>query len=148
VKSVKEKRNILFEQIANLTGDICATVLRLEAANHSELIKRLKVNLERYAVLSLIFGHSCRISCEDGSRLVAQTSDFVNKYNDQGEFVHLASWNKLRDEVDKLNQELNAFGMRFRVSKGRTEIMVGPLIILDQSSGGSCDKSARKRKDT
>jgi hypothetical protein len=59
VKSTNEKRDILATHIANITGDICATILRVEVANHSDLIRRLKLDLEKYAALSLLNFLSC-----------------------------------------------------------------------------------------
>ncbi|KAJ6531630.1 hypothetical protein DFH09DRAFT_1326387 [Mycena vulgaris] len=42
VKAANEKRDNLYQLVSNLTGDICATILRMEATNHSDLIGRLK----------------------------------------------------------------------------------------------------------
>jgi hypothetical protein len=44
---------VLATYIAYLTGDICATVLRMEETNHSDQIGRLKQDLEKYSALSL-----------------------------------------------------------------------------------------------
>ncbi|KAJ7759412.1 hypothetical protein DFH07DRAFT_772223 [Mycena maculata] len=52
VKSVNKKRDILSEYIADLTGNICTTVLQMEAMNQSELIGCLKPDLEKYSTLS------------------------------------------------------------------------------------------------
>ncbi|KAJ7759435.1 ankyrin repeat-containing domain protein [Mycena maculata] len=99
VKSANEKRNLLSEYIADLTGDICATVLRMEATNHSDLIGRLKQDLEKY------------------SDLITKASRFIEDYDKQGKFTHFAGRNQLGDEMVKLNQELNSFGGRFRTNR-------------------------------
>jgi hypothetical protein len=53
MRATEDKHHVLAERIADLTGDICATVLRMEETNHSNLLGRLKPDLEKYASLSL-----------------------------------------------------------------------------------------------
>ncbi|KAJ7898904.1 hypothetical protein B0H14DRAFT_3852971 [Mycena olivaceomarginata] len=98
-KDASEKRDILDAQVSNLTGDLCATVLRIEATNCPDLIGRLKLDLERYAAL------------------ITKASDFVDKYDTQGKIVRWAARNQLGEEMDTLNQELNSFGARFRTNR-------------------------------
>ncbi|KAF8184630.1 hypothetical protein K438DRAFT_1837602 [Mycena galopus ATCC 62051] len=99
VKSINEKRDVLAAHVANLTGGICATVLRMEATNYSELIGRLKLDLKKYA------------------ELIARASQFVNEYDSQGKLVRWAARSDLGGEIDKLNQELYSFGARFRTNR-------------------------------
>ncbi|KAJ6586296.1 hypothetical protein DFH09DRAFT_1274818 [Mycena vulgaris] len=49
VKDTDEKRDVLLANIAELTRDLCGTILRMEATNHVELIGRLKADIEAYA---------------------------------------------------------------------------------------------------
>lgn len=53
MKSTNEKRDVLTAHIADITGDICATALRMEATDHADLVGRLKPDLNKYAALSL-----------------------------------------------------------------------------------------------
>ncbi|KAJ6531635.1 hypothetical protein DFH09DRAFT_138077 [Mycena vulgaris] len=96
VKAANEKRDNLFELVSNLTGDICATILRMEATNHSDLIGRLKVDLEKYAAL------------------IKEASQFIKDYDNQGKLSRFAGRNQLGNKMDELNKELDSFGARFR----------------------------------
>ncbi|KAJ6548674.1 hypothetical protein B0H19DRAFT_1379043 [Mycena capillaripes] len=99
VKSANEKRDSLATQIFNLTGDICATVLRMEATNHSDLIDRLKLDLQRYAAL------------------IEKASEFIDKYDQQEKIVRWAARNQLSAGMHKLGQDLTLFGARFRTNR-------------------------------
>ncbi|KAJ7770952.1 hypothetical protein DFH07DRAFT_914759 [Mycena maculata] len=99
VKSTNEKRDALVTYIANLTGDICATILRVEVTHHSDLIRRLKLDLEKYAAI------------------ITKASLFIRKYDDQGKFVQFAGRNQLGGEIDKLNEELSSFQARFGTNR-------------------------------
>ncbi|KAJ6592306.1 hypothetical protein DFH09DRAFT_1415332 [Mycena vulgaris] len=96
MKMTNEKRDVLAAYITALSGDVCATVLQMEATNHSDLIQRLTGDLKTYA--DLIF----------------KASNIVHKYKRQGTFLHVATHKQLGGEIDKINQELTAFGARFR----------------------------------
>ncbi|KAJ6503972.1 hypothetical protein C8R45DRAFT_1186137 [Mycena sanguinolenta] len=51
-KDADEKRDLLAKRVTDITGDICATVLRMQEMNQSDQIGRLKRDLETYAVFS------------------------------------------------------------------------------------------------
>ncbi|KAJ6594427.1 hypothetical protein B0H19DRAFT_1247099 [Mycena capillaripes] len=91
-----EKRNILEAHLTNLTRDICAAVLRMQATGHSGLISRLTVDLEKYGAL------------------ITTASRFIEAYDKQWKVARVARRNKLDNKMDKLDQELNAFGARFK----------------------------------
>ncbi|KAJ7482175.1 ankyrin repeat-containing domain protein [Mycena galericulata] len=99
VRSTKEKQDTLSTTLVDLTGDICAAVLRMEEAGQSDMIGRLKSDLEKYA------------------QLITKASNFVNKFDSQGKLVRWAARNQLGGELDKLNQELDSFGARFRTNR-------------------------------
>ncbi|KAJ7779511.1 hypothetical protein DFH07DRAFT_1030384 [Mycena maculata] len=77
-------------------GDICAAVLRMEATGLSDLIGRLKPDLEKYAALSLL----------------AFMSIFEESHSAR-DVAH----SQLSGEMDQLNQELDSFGARFRTNR-------------------------------
>ncbi|KAJ6474844.1 hypothetical protein C8R45DRAFT_935372 [Mycena sanguinolenta] len=101
--SVNEKRDVLATHIADLTGDLTATVLQMKAINYLDLVGRLRGDLDQYFALSL--------------RLITKATEFVDKYDDTGKFIHWAARNQFGDEMDQLNQELNTFGDRFRTNR-------------------------------
>ncbi|KAJ6504007.1 hypothetical protein C8R45DRAFT_924327 [Mycena sanguinolenta] len=51
-KDADEKCDLLAKRVTDITGDICATVLRMQEMNHSDQIRRLKRDLETYAAFS------------------------------------------------------------------------------------------------
>ncbi|KAF7349467.1 hypothetical protein MSAN_01736900 [Mycena sanguinolenta] len=59
LKTSEENRDALARRIADLTGDICAAVLRMQETNHSDHIGRLRQDLEKYAALSCNFRACC-----------------------------------------------------------------------------------------
>ncbi|KAJ7769559.1 ankyrin repeat-containing domain protein [Mycena maculata] len=113
-KSANEKQDLLVTHITDITGDICAGVLRLEVANHSDLIQRLKTDLENYA------------------GLIGRASRFIQEYDDQGNVRRYAGRNQLGEEIDKLIQELNLFGARFRSINTRALEDIHNIVVLDR----------------
>ncbi|KAJ7863841.1 hypothetical protein B0H13DRAFT_2353952 [Mycena leptocephala] len=99
VKSANQKRDVLTTRIADLTGDLCATILRMEAIKYSDSVGRLKDDLHKYAAL------------------IKQAAGFVDEYDKQGKFVRAAARNQFGDDIDKLNQDLNTFGDHFRTNR-------------------------------
>lgn len=51
VKDTNDKRESLFVRITDISHDLCATVLRMEATNHLDLVGRLKTDIDKYAKL-------------------------------------------------------------------------------------------------
>ncbi|KAJ7788200.1 hypothetical protein B0H14DRAFT_3577622 [Mycena olivaceomarginata] len=84
MKSANDKRDVLATHIADLAGDMSATVLHMKAINYSDLLG---------------------------------ATEFVDEYDEKGKLVRWAARNQLGDEMDNLNQELNAFGDRFRTHR-------------------------------
>ncbi|KAF7341234.1 hypothetical protein MVEN_01858800 [Mycena venus] len=68
LKSANDKHGVLSAYVADLTGDICAAVLRMQETNHSDQIGRLKQDLEKYSSLSflLIFGSASLLNGRTG----------------------------------------------------------------------------------
>ncbi|KAJ6504051.1 hypothetical protein DFH09DRAFT_1440359 [Mycena vulgaris] len=100
VKDTDEKREFLLVNIAELTRDLCGTILRMEATNHVELIGRLKTDIEAYAEWAS-----------------APASRFIKEYDNQGVGKHVAARNELRSKMTALNRELDSFGARFRTNR-------------------------------
>ncbi|KAJ7768560.1 hypothetical protein B0H14DRAFT_2968386 [Mycena olivaceomarginata] len=98
VKSTNEKLDMLATHISELTGDLCATILQMEAIKYSDIVGRLESD-PRYI---------CRVE------LIEKASKFVKKYDEKNGLVRVSARNQLGNEIDKLNQELNTFGARFR----------------------------------
>ncbi|KAF7341267.1 HET-domain-containing protein [Mycena venus] len=95
LKSASDKRGVLATYIADLTGDICATVLRTEELNHSDRIGRLKQDLEKYFAL------------------IDRGSEFIKTCDQWGNLGRFANRKQLSEEMDKLTRELSSFGARF-----------------------------------
>ncbi|KAF7341135.1 Ankyrin repeat protein [Mycena venus] len=95
LNSANEERGVLAAYIADLTGDICATVLRMQETNHSDQIGRLKQDLERYFTL------------------IDRVSGFIEIYDELGRLGRFAGRRQLSEELDKFTRELNSFGARF-----------------------------------
>jgi hypothetical protein len=79
--------------------------------------------------------------------LITKATEFVDEYDEKGKLVRWAARNQLGDEMDNLNQELNAFGDRFRVRTGYLEISSALTWIVDPSLGRSYDKSEREHSN-
>ncbi|KAJ6541217.1 ankyrin repeat-containing domain protein [Mycena vulgaris] len=99
VKDADEKRDVLFTHIANLTRDLCATVLRMEAMNHVDLIGRLAPDMDAYA------------------GLLGKASDFIKEYDKQPVVIRFAARNQLGTKLGALTQELELFGARFKTNR-------------------------------
>ncbi|KAJ6538312.1 hypothetical protein DFH09DRAFT_1283392 [Mycena vulgaris] len=99
MKSTHEKRDVLAATITALSGDICATVLRMEGTKCSDLMVRLKADLEKYAAL------------------ISRASELVNKYDKQGKILRFASRKPLAGEIDEIKEELAKLGARFRSNR-------------------------------
>ncbi|KAJ6579745.1 ankyrin repeat-containing domain protein [Mycena vulgaris] len=99
MKSTREKRDVLAATITALSGDICATVLRMEGTKCSDLMVRLKADLEKYAAL------------------ISRASELVDKYDKQGKILCFASRKPLAGEIDEINEELAKVGARFRSNR-------------------------------
>ncbi|KAJ6586253.1 hypothetical protein DFH09DRAFT_1274797 [Mycena vulgaris] len=95
-KATGDKRDVLLANVAELTRDLCGTILRMEATNHVDLIGRLKMDIEA---------------------LLAKASLFIKRYDTQGVVKHLAARNELGSEILALNRELDSFGARFRTNR-------------------------------
>ncbi|KAJ7047048.1 hypothetical protein C8F04DRAFT_1227162, partial [Mycena alexandri] len=108
IQDMNEKRDVLAAHIADITGDICAPLLRVEATDsESELIRRLKADLQKYTALGFF----------SRSLLIEKASGFVLKYDGHRKIVRWAAHKQLSSEIDKLNQELNSFGARLRTNR-------------------------------
>ncbi|KAJ7079503.1 hypothetical protein C8R43DRAFT_1053075 [Mycena crocata] len=99
VRETNDKRNILVESITRITQDLCATILRMEATNHVDLIGRLKSDVETYA------------------RLLDKASRVVAEYDTRRSVVRVAARTQLGNELSTVNQELDSFGVRFRSNR-------------------------------
>ncbi|KAF7349468.1 Zinc finger, ZZ-type [Mycena sanguinolenta] len=95
VKTSEETRDALALRISELTGDICAAVLRMQETNHSDHVGRLKQDLEKYVII------------------ITHASHFVEAYGDQSKLTHFLSRNEEQAKMDKLNHDLDSFGTRF-----------------------------------
>ncbi|KAJ6538320.1 hypothetical protein DFH09DRAFT_1368955 [Mycena vulgaris] len=99
MKNTHEKRDALAATITALSGDICATVLRMEGTKCSDLMVRLKADLEKYAAL------------------ISRASELVNKYDKRGKILRFASRKPLAGEIDEIKEELAKLGARFRSNR-------------------------------
>ncbi|KAJ6465573.1 hypothetical protein DFH09DRAFT_1112657 [Mycena vulgaris] len=97
VKDTDDKRAVLLANITGLARDLCGTILRMEATNHVDLIRRLKADIEAYA--------------EWAFRSVCW---FIRQCDNQGITKHVAARNELGSEMNALNRELDSFGASFR----------------------------------
>ncbi|KAJ7628729.1 hypothetical protein FB45DRAFT_867717 [Roridomyces roridus] len=99
VKDLDDKRDGLCTFISDLTGDICAAVLRMEETHHSDLVGRLKPDLETYAAL------------------IGKASAFIAEFDKHGFFFRAVSRSQMDSKLTALNEELNSFGARFRSNR-------------------------------
>ncbi|KAF7349474.1 HET-domain-containing protein [Mycena sanguinolenta] len=95
LKTSEENRDALARRIADLTGDICAAVLRMQETNHSDHIGRLRQDLEKYAAI------------------INRASELVEAYDDQSRVAHFLRRNENHAEMDQLNRDLHLFATRF-----------------------------------
>ncbi|KAJ7079508.1 ankyrin repeat-containing domain protein [Mycena crocata] len=99
VKDTNDKRESLFIRITDISHDLCATVLRMEATNHLDLVGRLKSDIDKYA------------------KLLEKASNVVKEYSDRGVVVRVAARTQLSNELGVLERELDSFGARFRTNR-------------------------------
>ncbi|KAJ7434127.1 hypothetical protein B0H11DRAFT_2258741 [Mycena galericulata] len=99
VKATNDKRDALLAQITAITQDLCATILRMEATNHIDLIGRLKADVETY------------------TGLLEEASKFVVDYDGMGGPRRGAARNQLGNKFSELQQGLQSFGARFRTNR-------------------------------
>ncbi|KAF8143052.1 ankyrin repeat-containing domain protein [Mycena galopus ATCC 62051] len=95
LKDTEEKYDALTTRIADITGDLCATVLRMQEMNHCDRIRRLQQDLETYAAV------------------ITKASQFIEEYEDQGKYSRFAGHNQLAAQMAELDRELNSFSTRF-----------------------------------
>ncbi|KAF7333010.1 Protein kinase domain-containing protein [Mycena venus] len=99
MKNTNDKREALLAHITDITHDLCATVLRMEATKHVDVIGRLKADIETYI------------------RLLKKASTFVGEYDQRGAFVRFVARNQLGGGFSELERELDFFGTRFRANR-------------------------------
>ncbi|KAJ7118134.1 hypothetical protein C8R44DRAFT_673631, partial [Mycena epipterygia] len=99
VKDTNDKREGLLARITDLSHDLCATVLRMEATKHVDLIGRLKEDVETYA------------------KLLEKASRVVTHYANRGTIVRVAARTQLGNELSGLERDLDSFGARFRSNR-------------------------------
>ncbi|KAJ7902953.1 hypothetical protein B0H13DRAFT_1882447 [Mycena leptocephala] len=128
VKDTKDKRDSLLSRITDISHDLCAAVLRMEAANHIDLIGRLKVDIERYAKSFFLFVLFV-VSYSIPNRLLGKVSTFIKGYDQRSVGVRVAAHTQLASELDSLERELDSFGARFRVSTAKMRRPTGWWIL-------------------
>ncbi|KAJ7269755.1 ankyrin repeat-containing domain protein [Mycena rebaudengoi] len=99
VEAMDEKRDTLLCCIVSISHDLHATVLRMEAAGHVDVLTRLKPDLETYA------------------GLLEKAAAFVADYNEIGAVRRGAARNQLGGDFSTLQQDLDSFGARFRTNR-------------------------------
>ncbi|KAJ7434118.1 ankyrin repeat-containing domain protein [Mycena galericulata] len=99
VKATNDKRDALLAQITAITQDLCATILRMEATNHIDLIGRLRTDVETY------------------TRLLGEASEFVVAYEGIGHLHRGLARTQLGSKFSNLQQGLDSFGARFRTNR-------------------------------
>ncbi|KAJ7092512.1 ankyrin repeat-containing domain protein [Mycena crocata] len=97
--AANDKRDTLHTQVAEITDDLCATVLRMEATNHVALLTRLKTDVETYA------------------GLLQTASRFIAEHDNLGKVQRFAARNQLGTELNDLQQQMTSFGARFRTNR-------------------------------
>ncbi|KAJ7127852.1 ankyrin repeat-containing domain protein [Mycena epipterygia] len=99
VKDTNDKREALLAQITDISHDLCATVLRMEATNHRDLVGRLKADVETY------------------TELLEKASIFVKEYDKRSVISRGLAHTQLGNELSALKEELDSFGARFRTNR-------------------------------
>ncbi|KAJ7260217.1 ankyrin repeat-containing domain protein [Mycena rebaudengoi] len=99
IKDVDDKRDSLLGRITSITQDLCATILRMEAANHVDLLGRLKPDVEKY------------------TSLLGEASKFIVDYGGLGSIRRGLARNQLGGKFVELQQKLDLFGTRFRTNR-------------------------------
>ncbi|KAJ7458855.1 ankyrin repeat-containing domain protein [Mycena latifolia] len=110
VKDTNEKRDVLLANIADLSRDLCGTVLRMEATNHVDLIGRLKADIQAY------------------TGLLIKASAFIKDCNNHRLMSHIAARNELGTKFVALTRELDSFGARFR-SNRLVDLVINQRVI-------------------
>jgi hypothetical protein len=142
VQDADHERDVLLSHITGISQDLCGTVLRMEATNHVNMIGRLKSDIETYTRWGFLAEWSYCTEVENCIRLLEETSKFLGEYDGLGALRRGAARNQLRTGLSDLQQKLDSFGARFRVSP-QTSISFFFLcaysfMLLEQPSGGSC----------
>ncbi|KAJ7269766.1 ankyrin repeat-containing domain protein [Mycena rebaudengoi] len=99
MEATDEKLDTLLRRIVSISHDLHATVLRMEAAGHVDVLTRLKPDLETYA------------------GLLEKAAAFVADYNEIGAIRRGAARNQLGGDFSTLQQDLDLFGARFRTNR-------------------------------
>ncbi|KAJ7269786.1 ankyrin repeat-containing domain protein [Mycena rebaudengoi] len=99
MEATDEKRDTLLRRIVSISHDLHATILRMEAAGHVDVLTRLKPDLETYA------------------GLLEKAAAFVAGYNEIGAVRRGAARNQLGGDFTILQQDLDSFGARFRTNR-------------------------------
>ncbi|KAJ6487592.1 hypothetical protein C8R45DRAFT_252300 [Mycena sanguinolenta] len=98
-KDTDDKRDALLAQSTSIGQDLCATILRMEATNHVDLIGRLRPDIEAY------------------TRLLEEASKFVADYDSLKAITRALGRNELGSKFTELQQDLDSFGARFRTNR-------------------------------
>ncbi|KAJ7617291.1 hypothetical protein FB45DRAFT_801092, partial [Roridomyces roridus] len=96
VRDTQDERDALLGVITGISQDLCATVLRMEATDHLDLVGRLKVDIETYA------------------RLLEESFNFVSEYDRLGGATRAAARQQFKNEFKDLQRKMDSFGARFR----------------------------------
>ncbi|KAJ6487630.1 hypothetical protein C8R45DRAFT_253502 [Mycena sanguinolenta] len=116
VKDTDDKRDALLTRSTRIAQDLCATILRMEATNHVDLIGRLRSDIEAY------------------TRLLEEASKFVADYDSLGAIKRDLGRNQLGSRFTELQQNLDLFGARFRSNR------LVDLAIQQNKIGATIDK--------
>jgi hypothetical protein len=104
LKDTNEKRDVLLANITGLTRDLCGTILRMEATNHTDLIGRLKTDIEAYTTLGLFFTSLPGSGSYTSHRLLTKASKSIRVYDNQGIIRYVLARNELGSTLTALNQ--------------------------------------------
>jgi hypothetical protein len=116
VQDADHERDVLLNHITGISQDLCGTVLRMEAMNHVDMIGRLKSDIETYTRWGFLAEWSYCTEVDNCIRLLEETSKFLGEYDGLGALRRGAARNQLRAGLSDLQQKLDSFGARFRVS--------------------------------
>ncbi|KAJ7840187.1 hypothetical protein B0H14DRAFT_2587583 [Mycena olivaceomarginata] len=100
----------------NIAQDLCSTVSQMEAANHVDLLTRLRPDVETYIrFIPLVL----RPADSDRARLrlLEDASKFLDAYDGLGGVHRWAARKQLGGELTALEKEINSFGDRFKTNR-------------------------------